>query len=161
MKLEDKILNKTARIGVIGLGYVGLPEAVALAQQGFFVYGIDIDPKKVNSINSGRNYIKDIPDKDLSEVVKNKKLKATSDEKVIKTLDIITICVPTPFNENKEPDLSYIVNVANSINKNFKKDSLIILESTTYTGTTREILMSLFEKSGYKTGRDYYLAFSP
>ncbi len=161
MKLEGKILKKTARIGVIGLGYVGLPEAVALARKGFFVYGIDIDKKKVDSVNAGRNYIEDIPDEDLSEAVKSNKLKATSDASVIKTLDVITICVPTPFNENKEPDLSYIVNVADTINKYFKKDSLIILESTTYAGTTREILMSLFEKSGHKTGRDYYLAFSP
>jgi len=161
MKLKDKILNKTARIGVIGLGYVGLPEAVALAKEGYQVYGIDIDKKKVKSINAGKNYIEDIPDEDLSEAVKSGKLKATSDEKILKTLDVVTICVPTPFNENKEPDLSYIVNVANSINRNFKKDSLIILESTTYTGTTREILMSLFEKSGYKAGKDYYLAFSP
>jgi len=161
MKLKDKILNRTARIGVVGLGYVGLPEAVALAKIGFTVYGIDIDKRKVKSINAGKNYIEDIPDEDLSEAVKKGKLKATSDEKIIKTLDVVTICVPTPFNENKEPDLSFIVNVANSINRNFKKDSLIILESTTYTGTTREILMGLFEKSGYKAGKDYYLAFSP
>jgi len=161
MKLRDKIRNRSARIGVVGLGYVGLPEAVALAKIGFTVYGIDIDKRKVKSINSGHNYIEDIPDEDLAEVVKSGKLNATTDEKIMKTLDVITICVPTPFNENKEPDLSFIVKVANSINKNFKRDSLIILESTTYTGTTREILMSLFEKSGNKAGRDYYLAFSP
>jgi UDP-N-acetyl-D-glucosamine dehydrogenase len=161
MKLKEKILNRTARIGIVGLGYVGLPEAVALAKIGFNVYGIDIDKKKVKSINAGKNYIEDISDEDFAEVVKSGKLKATTDDKIIKTLDVVTIAVPTPFNDNKEPDLSYIVNVANSINKNFKKDSLIILESTTYTGTTREILMGLFEKSGYKAGKDYYLAFSP
>ena len=161
MSLNNKIKNKEAHIGVIGLGYVGLPLAVEFGKAGFNVTGIDIDDNKVTSINNGDNYISDIDDSLLADLVKKGKLKATKDNKVIKNLDAISICVPTPLSKVNEPDVSYIINAVNAIKKYLHKDLLIVLESTTYPGTTKEIVLSTMKESGLKVGEDYFLCFSP
>ena len=161
MSLNNKIKNKEAHIGVIGLGYVGLPLAVEFGKAGFNVTGIDIDDNKVTSINNGDNYISDIDDSLFADLVKKGKLKATKDNKVIANLDAISICVPTPLSKVKEPDVSYIVNAVNTIKKYLHKDLLLVLESTTYPGTTKEIVLSTMKESGLKVGEDYFLCFSP
>ena len=161
MSLINKIRNKEAHIGVIGLGYVGLPLAVEFAKCGFHVTGIDIDDNKVVSINNGENYISDIDDSLLADLVKKEKLKATKDDSIIAHLDAISICVPTPLSKVNEPDVSYIINAVNSIKKHLHKDLLIILESTTYPGTTKEVILSAMKESGLKVGKDYFLCFSP
>jgi len=161
MTLKEKILRKKAKVGIIGLGYVGLPEAVAVALAGFRVVGFDVDERKVDSVNNRKLYISDIDKKEFLAVVKKGLLTATTDSRVLRNADVICICVPTPFNVYKEPDLTDVINATNSIKQNMGKGQLIILESTTYPGTTREILMPIFEKGGLKTGKDFYLAFSP
>ena len=161
MSLNNKIKNKEAHIGVIGLGYVGLPLAVEFGKAGFNVTGIDIDDNKVTSINNGDNYISDIDDSLLADLVKNGKLKATKDNKVITILDAISICVPTPLSKVNEPDVSYIINAVNAIKKYLHKDLLIVLESTTYPGTTKEVVLSTMKESGLIVGEDYFLCFSP
>ncbi len=161
-ELLEKIRNKTARIGVIGLGYVGLPLAVEKAKAGYRVTGFDIQDSKVGMVNEGKNYIGDVIDVDLSEVVKNGKLKATSDFGFIKDTDCIAICVPTPLDVNKQPDISYVKDAAHKIAGYLHKDMLIVLESTTYPGTTEELLKPVLEKrSGLVCGKDFFLAFSP
>ena len=161
MSLYNKIKNKEANIGVIGLGYVGLPLAVEFAKAGFKVTGIDIDDNKITDINNGNNYISDIDDLLLTQLVKRGNLIATKDSSVIKDLDSISICVPTPLSKVNEPDVSYIINAVNRIKKYLHKDLLIILESTTYPGTTKEVILSTLEESGLKVGKDYFLCFSP
>ena len=161
MSLKEKILHKKARVGIIGLGYVGLPEAVALAKVGFRVTGIDSNKNKVEKVNKGLCYIADIRAGELREVVRRGKLHATANPSAIKNLDVVCICVPTPFNVYKEPDLSYVREATEQIVQNLRYGQLIILESTTYPGTTREIMLPLLEKGGRKVGRDFYLAFSP
>ena len=161
MSLINKIRNKEANIGVIGLGYVGLPLAVEFGKAGFNVTGIDIDDNKVTSINNGDNYISDIDDSLLADLVKKGKLKATKDNKVIANLDAISICVPTPLSKVKGPDVSYIINAVNAIKKYLHKDLLIVLESTTYPGTTKEVVLSSLKESGLRIGKDYFLCFSP
>ena len=161
MSLKTKIKQKEAQIGVIGLGYVGLPLAVEFAKAGFSVTGIDIDESKVAGINAGENYIPDIADDTLQRLVRSGNLRATNDMDVIADLDAVTICVPTPLSKVGDPDISYIITAIDVINKGIHKDLLIILESTTYPGTTREILFSRLEKSGLTVGKDYYLCFSP
>lgn len=160
-ELIEKIRNRTARIGVIGLGYVGLPLAVEKARAGFRVTGFDIQPDKVAMINRGENYIGDIVDSDLRRLVQDGKLGASSDFGLLRTCDIVAICVPTPLDIYKQPDLSYVVNSAKSIVPHLHSPMLIVLESTTYPGTTDEILKPLFEHEGYIVGRDIHLAFSP
>ncbi|NJD02109.1 MAG: nucleotide sugar dehydrogenase [Ruminiclostridium sp.] len=160
--LLEKIINKTARIGVIGLGYVGLPLAVEKAKAGYKVTGFDIQDKKVQMVNRGRNYIGDVIDGDLSEVVKSGKLKATSDFAFIKDIDCIAICVPTPLDVIKQPDIGYVKDAALSIAGYLHKDMLVVLESTTYPGTTEELLKPILEKeSGLVCEKDFFLAFSP
>lgn len=161
MNLEKKIKSKQARVGVVGLGYVGLPLAVEFASKGFETIGIDIDRSKVDSINSGKNYIADVNDKVFVKVVKSGKLSARADYECVNSLDIIYICVPTPFTPNKEPDISYIVDAAGQISKKLRKDHLIILKSTTFPSTTEDHVQPILEKSGLKVGRDFHLAFSP
>lgn len=161
MILRDKLLKRKARVGVIGMGYVGLPEAVAMALAGFRVTGIDVNEDKVKKINRGVSYIPDVEKQDMAEVVRKKMLHATADPGVIRNLDVICICVPTPFNVYKEPDLSYVVSAINMVKDNFRKGQLVILESTTYPGTTREELLPVLGKGGFKAGKDFYLAFSP
>ena len=161
MSLKARIENKEAHIGVIGLGYVGLPLAVEFAKAGFPVTGIDVDESKVARINAGENYIPDIADDTLKTLVSNGNLQATTDMDNIADLDAVAICVPTPLSKVGDPDISYIIAAINAINKAIHKDLLIILESTTYPGTTQEIVFSRLEKSGLTVGKDYYLCFSP
>ena len=161
-QLLTKIKNKTATLGVIGLGYVGLPLAVEKAKAGYKTIGFDIQEKKVQWVNEGHNYINDIEDSDLEEMVKEGKLKATSDYSFINDTDVVCICVPTPLDIHQQPDLSYIRKSIESITKFLHQGMLIILESTTYPGTTEELVKPIFEKvSGLKCGQDFFLAFSP
>ena len=161
MSLYKKIKNKDARIGVIGLGYVGLPLAVEFAKAGFNVSGIEIDENKISAINNGENYISDIDDSLMIDLVNKGKLKATNDTSIISKLDAISICVPTPLSKVNEPDVSYIIKSVDAIKEYLHKDFLIILESTTYPGTTKEVILSALEESGLIVGQDYYLCFSP
>lgn len=161
-QLLSKIKNKTAILGVIGLGYVGLPLAVEKAKAGYKTIGFDVQGKKVHMVNGGQNYIKDIIDSDLKEVVNKGLLQATTDFSFVKDVDTICICVPTPLDIYQQPDLSYVKNSTENIAKYIHPGMLIILESTTYPGTTEEIVKPILEKnSGLKCGKDFFLAFSP
>ena len=160
-ELETKICDRSARVGVIGLGYVGLPLAVEMAQAGFQVTGIDIDRLKVDSINSGMSYILDVPSESLFPLVQNGSLRATQSFAAIENLDTLSICVPTPLRKTKDPDLSYIVAAAEAASNHLKPGHLIVLESTTYPGTTREIVLPILEKSGLTVGHNFFLAYSP
>jgi UDP-N-acetyl-D-glucosamine dehydrogenase len=160
-ELMLKLRNRTAKLGVVGLGYVGLPLAVEKAKAGYDVIGFDVQAKKVGLVNDGRNYIGDIVDEDLKGLVKLGKLKATTDFSFVSGVDAVSICVPTPLDKYKQPDLSYVVNSSKSVAKYLHKGMLIVLESTTYPGTTEEILKPILEESGLKCGTDFFLAFSP
>ncbi|MDD5005520.1 MAG: nucleotide sugar dehydrogenase [Candidatus Omnitrophica bacterium] len=159
--LVKKINNKRAKVAVIGLGYVGLPLAVEFADKGSFVYGIDIDKKKIAMLKQGKSYIQDIPSATLKGVLKNKLFNPSSDYGNLTHADIIIISVPTPLTKTREPDISYVVNAAREIKDNIRRGQLIILESTTYPGTTEEVLLPLFSQRGLKVGVDFFLAFSP
>ena len=161
MSLYKKIKNKNAHIGVVGLGYVGLPLAVEFAKAGYNVSGIEVDDNKITAINNGNNYIPDIDNSLLENLVKQGKLVATNDTSIISKLDAISICVPTPLSKVNEPDVSYIIDSVNAIKKYLHKDFLITLESTTYPGTTKEVILSKMEETGLIAGEDYYLCFSP
>jgi UDP-N-acetyl-D-glucosamine dehydrogenase len=156
--LEKKIKNHQAKVGVIGLGYVGLPLACAFADKGFPVTGIDVDSKKIAAIRNGKSYINDISSAELKKL---KNLTATSSYEVIRDLDVVIVCVPTPLNRVKDPDISYIVSAAEAILENLVPGKLIILESTTYPGTTEEVILPTLSKSGYSVGKDFFLCFSP
>src|SRR3989338_7411294 len=160
-QLNEKIRTKTIRAGIIGLGYVGLPLAVEFARAGVEVIGIDIDSKKVTSVQQGKSYILDVKESDVATFVKREKLHATDDFSVIADLDTVNICVPTPLRKSKDPDISYIVSAAKEIKRYLHPGMLIILESTTYPGTTEEVILPMLEETGLKVGRDFYLAFSP
>jgi UDP-N-acetyl-D-glucosamine dehydrogenase len=159
--LKEKIKSKEAVIAVIGTGYVGLPLAVEFAKAGFKVIGIDLVKEKVLSINKGESYINDVSSDDLNEVVKSKLLKATTDYSTLKRVDAISICVPTPLRKTKDPDISYILSASKKIAKYLKDGQLVVLESTTYPGTTTEVIQPVLEESGLKVGKDFFLAFSP
>jgi len=159
--LLEKIKSKVAKVGVIGLGYVGLPLAVEKAKAGFCVLGFDIQPEKVDKINRGENYIGDVVPEELFTLSQNGHLSATGDFSRIRECDVVTICVPTPLDEFKQPDLSYVVNTAKTIASYLHKDMLIVLESTTYPGTTEEVLLPILSASGLEVGKDFYLAYSP
>ena len=159
--LEKLIKNKRARISVIGLGYVGLPTAVELAKAGYKVFGIDVKKQRTEMVNKGKSYIFDVPSRELKEVVKTKKLVAFNNHQTLKKSDIVLICVPTPLDKNKVPDVSYMVSTAKEIAKHLHKEQLIILESSTYPGTTREIILPRLEKTNLKIGKDFFLAYSP
>ena len=162
MSLIDKIDDKSAKIGVIGLGYVGLPLAIEFTNAGFNVIGVDIDQKKVDLINSGKNYIKDIQDSLLNEAVNKNLLKATTDFSIVQNLDAISICVPTPLNKEKNPDISYIVSVMEEIKNYLHENMLIILESTTYPGSTKELILPYIEDNEKLiAGKNICLCFSP
>ncbi|MCK5534546.1 nucleotide sugar dehydrogenase [bacterium] len=161
MRLKEKKVRKYDKIAIIGLGYVGLPLAVEFAQCDLSVIGIDKDLVKVNQINKGKSYIKDVEDNALKKVVNRQKLRATDDFSSLKKVNIIIICVPTPLRKTKDPDISYVISATKEISKYLQKGQLIVLESTTYPGTTREVIVPLLEERGYKVGRDFYLAFSP
>jgi len=160
-ELKKKIESHQARVGVVGLGYVGLPLAVEFAQAGFSVMGIDIDQSKVDSLNRGVSYIQDVPTRILKPLVDAGKLKATSDFGAVAVLDTINIAVPTPLRKTKDPDMSFIVNACQEIAKHAHAGMLIILESTTYPGTTDELMLPMFEKPDLKVGEHFFLCFSP
>lgn len=159
--LKEKILDKTAKIGVLGLGYVGLPLAVEVAKAGFHVIGFDVQAEKVAKINRGENYISDVVIHDLEEIVQNKHLSASNDFDRLGECDVVAICVPTPLDKYKHPDLRYVETSTKEVSKRLHKDMLVVLESTTYPGTTEEVMMPILEESGLKCGSDFYLAFSP
>ncbi|MCM8781660.1 MAG: nucleotide sugar dehydrogenase [Candidatus Omnitrophica bacterium] len=159
--LRKKILHKKAKIGVIGLGYVGLPLAVEFAKKGFEVVGIEVDSYRIKSIKKKQSYILDVTREDIKAIVDARLFSVTSDYSVIKKMDIIIICVPTPLRKTKEPDISYIIDATEGIAKYKRSNQLIILESTTYPGTTEEVVLPILERSGLRLDRDFFLAFSP
>ncbi len=159
--LEAKIRDKTARIGIIGLGYVGLPLAVEYAEKGFTTCGFDVDRSKVDKLNRGENYIIDIPDEQLARVVKSGKFRAFDTFGHVGECDVVYICVPTPFTPNKDPDISYIEAATDEIRKRLRIGQLVILKSTTFPETTEKVVLPLLEESGLKVGEDFHLAFSP
>jgi UDP-N-acetyl-D-glucosamine dehydrogenase len=159
--LEEKIKNRTARVGIIGLGYVGLPLAMEFAKAGFSVTGIDIQPSKVSQLNRGDSYVQDVPADTLKKWVSEGKFRATSDFSVISDLDTINIAVPTPLRKTKDPDMSYIVSACQATAKYLGPGKLVILESTTYPGTTDELVLPMLEAPGWKVGEDFFLCFSP
>lgn len=160
-QLETKIRERTAVGGVIGLGYVGLPLAQHLCQAGFSVVGLDIDDRKVKSLMEGKSYFKHIPSEGIAEMVESKKFTATTDFSHITNIDCLSICVPTPLNKYREPNLEYVEETARQIAKYLRPGHLIILESTTYPGTTRDVLLPILSESGLKAGDDFFVSFSP
>jgi UDP-N-acetyl-D-glucosamine dehydrogenase len=159
--LSQKIQSKTARIGVVGLGYVGLPLAVEYAKAGFRVTGIDLQESKIDQLNAGKSYVQDVANEDVALAVKEGRLSATADFSVVQDLDTINICVPTPLRKTKDPDMSYIVSACEQIAKYFHPGMLVILESTTYPGTTDELVRPMLEQGGLRVGEDFFLCFSP
>ncbi len=160
-RLLERIRTTQARIGIIGLGYVGLPLAVEFAKAGFDVTGFDVDESKNSAINAGTSYIPDVPTAELAEVVHSGRLRATSDMSKLGDMDVVDICVPTPLRKTKDPDLSYVVKAVEAAAKVLKRGQLVILESTTYPGTTDEVVQPMLEAGGFKAGEDFLLAFSP
>lgn len=161
-ELLKKIQDRTIRVGVVGLGYVGLPLAVEKAKAGFMTIGFDVQKEKVEMVNAGHNYIGDVVDSDLARLVEEKKLAATTDFSFVKDVDFIAICVPTPLDAHQQPDISYVRSSAEEVSRYLKKGTMVVLESTTYPGTTEELLRPILEKnSGLKCGEDFYLGFSP
>ena len=161
MDLKKKIENRSANIGVIGLGYVGLPLAMEFVRAGFKVTGIDVNTEKVDMINAGNNYIQDVSDNALASAVSDGNLNATTDFAATKKLDSVSICVPTPLKKHKNPDISYIVSAMNEVEKYIHPGMIIILESTTYPGSTRELILPSLETNGFTVGKDFFLCFSP
>ena len=160
-ELSSKIKTRKAKIGIIGMGYVGIPLGLEFEKAGFTVIGFDKDKKRVNDINTGKQVMKHISSNLMAEFINSKRATATTDFTKIKEADCLIICVPTPLDEHEQPDMSYVESATNEISKNMSKGQLIVLESTTYPGTTREIVMPLLEKSNLKAGKDFFLAYSP
>ena len=160
-QLLSKIKNKEITVGVVGLGYVGLPLAVEKAKAGFKTIGFDVQKAKVDMVNAGHNYIGDVVDDDLKKIVDDGMLRATTDFGFVKDVDFIAICVPTPLDAHQQPDISYVKSSAENIAKHLTKGTMVVLESTTYPGTTEELLKPILESSGLKCGEDFYLGFSP
>ncbi|HXG03856.1 MAG TPA: nucleotide sugar dehydrogenase [Candidatus Binatia bacterium] len=161
MRLIERISTISAQVGVVGLGYVGLTEAVALARAGFRVTGFDVDQGRVGAVQSHRSYVIDVPDEELALAVQSWNLKATADFGALRTMDVILICVPTPLSKTRTPDISYILAAADAIQAHLRPGQLIVLESTTYPGTTTEVLLPAFERTGLRVGEDFHLCFSP
>jgi len=161
LSLENKISKKEARIGIVGLGYVGLPLVKTFLNKGFGVLGFDIDEKKVEMLNQAKSYIKHFTAEELKIFLEKKKFQATTDFGLLAKADVIIICVPTPLDSHKNPDLSYVLTTTEVIFKNLRKGQLVVLESTTYPGTTEEEMLPLLEAGGLKAGEDFYLAYSP
>ena len=159
--LIQKIQDRSVTLGVVGLGYVGLPLAVEKAKAGFHVIGFDVQPQKVDMVNEGHNYIGDVVDRDLADIVRSGHLRATSDFAAVASCDCVCVAVPTPLDAHQQPDISYVRASAESILPHMHKDMLIVLESTTYPGTTEELLRPILERSGLVCGKDFFLAFSP
>jgi UDP-N-acetyl-D-glucosamine dehydrogenase len=160
-RLIEKIRNKSAKVSVVGLGYVGLPLAVEFAKAGFMVTGIETDESKVKKLRQGKNYIPDVDPIELKSLVEQGRLQATTDFGCLRQIDTVSICVPTPLRITKDPDISYILFATQQIKKYLHKDQLIILQSTTYPGTTEELMLPEFQERGLKVGQDFFLAFSP
>ena len=161
MTLEERFRRRTAPVAVIGQGYVGLPLAVEFAKVGFPVYGIDLDERKIARLKRGDSYIQDVPSRELAPLVKKGLLKPTTDFSVLRRAAVASICVPTPLSKTKDPDMSFVVSASEQVAKYLHKDMAVILESTTYPGTTDELLLPMMEKTGLKVGKDFFLAFSP
>jgi UDP-N-acetyl-D-glucosamine dehydrogenase len=161
IKLKNKINNKEARIAVIGLGYVGLPLALAFAEKGFVVFGIDTDAQRVERIKKQESYITDVPSQQIARLVQRNSFMASTDFDLLAQADVVIICVPTPLKRKYTPDISYILSAVRSVTKFLHKDMLVVLESTTYPGTTDELIKPELEKSGLKVGKDFFVAFSP
>jgi UDP-N-acetyl-D-glucosamine dehydrogenase len=161
MDLKNKILHKEATICIIGLGYVGLPHAVAFAQAGFHVIGLDLDERRVAAVNRGHSDIPDVPSEQLAALVSAGRLQATAQYDQLDAADVILICVPTPFDDMKTPDLQYILSAARDIAPHMSAGKMVILQSTTYPGTTEEVVLPILEASGLKAGHDFHLVFSP
>ena len=159
--LERKLNDRTARAGVVGLGYVGLPLAVELARAGFSVSGFDLVQSKVDIINRGESYIPDVTTSDVAEFKRLGRISATTDPKIFQSMDTINICVPTPLRKTKDPDLSYVVSAVETVAAHLRPGQLVVLESTTYPGTTDEVVKPILERGGLVAGRDFFLAFSP
>jgi len=158
--LSEKLRNKEARIGIIGMGYVGIPLGLEFANHGFNVLGFDKDKKRISAINEGKQVMKHIKQKDMADFVANGS-SATNDISKLNEMDCLIICVPTPLDVHEQPDMSYVEAASNDISKNIRKGQLIVLESTTYPGTTRELVKPILEKSGLIAGEDFFLAYSP
>ncbi|MDP8263322.1 MAG: nucleotide sugar dehydrogenase [Candidatus Ancaeobacter aquaticus] len=161
MSLKEKIINKKAHIAVIGLGYVGLPLAIECAKNDFIVHGIDLSKSKVDKLNKGKTYIKDITDHDVKEMIQIGRFCPTTDFSVLLKSDVVIICVPTPLRKTQDPDISHIVAAAENIAKYTKQPKLVILESTTYPGTSDEVIMPIMERNNRVLDKDYFIAFSP
>jgi UDP-N-acetyl-D-glucosamine dehydrogenase len=159
--LRDRILRKTARVGVIGLGYVGLPLAAEFARAGFEVVGIDLQPSRVDRFNSGESYIADVPTEVFRPLVESGQLRATTDFSVVEELDTVDICVPTPLRKTKDPDMSYVIAASDAMAAYIHPGMMVILESTTYPGTTEELILPKLQSSGLTVGQDFFLCFSP
>jgi len=159
--LIRKLRTGRARVGVVGLGYVGLPLVDVFGRAGYSVVGIDVDPRKIEMLNKGKSYIEDVPSSHVAALVRKGALQATNDFSLVEKLDALSICVPTPLRKTGDPDLSYIVNVTEEVSKHLHPGMVIVLESTTYPGTTRELLLPKIESHGLKVGKDIFLAFSP
>ena len=159
--LKSRLDRKTAKLGVIGLGYVGLPLAVELALAGFEVYGVDIDEARVKQLQKGVSYIQDVPTSDVKKLVREGRLHASTDFSVLKKCDTVNICVPTPLSKQRDPDVSFIVAATEQVQKYLHKGMLVILESTTYPGTTDELVLPMLRSTGLEVGKDFFLAFSP
>ncbi len=159
--LLKKIAERKVIVGIVGLGYVGLPLAVEKAKAGFRTIGFDVQKEKVDMVNAGHNYIGDVVDSDLALLVKEKQLSATTDFSFIGTVDFVAICVPTPLDAHQQPDISYVESSARSVAKYLHKGMMVVLESTTYPGTTEDLVKPILEESGLKCGEDFFLGFSP
>jgi UDP-N-acetyl-D-glucosamine dehydrogenase len=160
-QLTEKIVTRAAKAGVVGLGYVGLPLAVEMALTGYQVTGVDLVREKVDLVNAGSSYVLDVSSDILLSVIAANKMRATQSLAAVEDLDTLNICVPTPLRKNKDPDLSYVIAAVEAIRNHIRPGQLIILESTTYPGTTREVVLPILEESGLKVGEDFFLAYSP
>jgi UDP-N-acetyl-D-glucosamine dehydrogenase len=159
--LQDKIKNKTAKICVVGLGYVGLPLVVAFGKKGYFVYGLDTSASRVDKLKKGEKYIVDVEPKDISLLIRKRKFEPTIKQEVLKESDVIIICVPTPLRKVKIPDISYVVGASKTVKKYLRKGQLIVLESTSFPSTTREVVLPVLKKSELEENKDFFLCFSP
>jgi len=160
-KLKNKIADRSARVGIVGLGYVGLPLAVEFAKAGFDVTGVEVSEEKAARINDGESYVKDVPSDDMAGLVRAGRLRATTDFAAVASLDTINICVPTPLRKTKDPDMSFISSACEAIGPHLHPGMLILLESTTYPGTTEEFLLPMFERDDFRAGEEFFLCFSP
>ncbi|NCQ32830.1 MAG: nucleotide sugar dehydrogenase, partial [Armatimonadetes bacterium] len=161
MELVEKLQNCTAEVAVMGMGYVGLPLALALGEAGFEVWAVDVDEARVRQLREGKSYLLEIEDEAISKLVDAGKLRATTEMSPIRRADAVIVCVPTPLSKTRDPDLSYVVSATAAIAEHLRPPQLVILESTTYPGTTEEIVLPQLEKAGWQLGVDFHLAFSP